>query len=119
MTQTAQAPHAGGAESCKGSFFGLPASGKQPENFSTLNQHFGNLLGVADSADAAPTTQAETVYQEEQKALQKLQAQWAVIRNQDIPRLNGELAKVGKSAVNPDQPASTLPVSTGEGDDEP
>ena len=38
----------GGAES---SFFGLPASGKQPENFSTLNQRFGNLLGVADSAD--------------------------------------------------------------------
>jgi hypothetical protein len=106
----------GGAES---SFFGLPASGKHPENFSTLNQHFGNLLGVADSADAAPTTQAETVYREELEALQKLQAQWVAIRHHDIPRLNGVLAKAGQSAVDPDQPASTLPSSTGEGDDEP
>ena len=72
----------GGAES---SFFGLPASGKQPENFSTLNQHFGSLLAVADSADSAPTAQAETVYREEVEALQKLQAQWTALRNQDIP----------------------------------
>ena len=106
----------GGAES---SFFGLPASGKQPENFSTLNQHFGNLLAVADSADSAPTAQAETVYREEVEALQKLQTQWTAIRNQDIPRLNTELAKSGQATVNPDQPATTLPASTGEGDDEP
>jgi photosystem II stability/assembly factor-like uncharacterized protein len=106
----------GGAES---SFFGLPVSGKQPENFSTLNQHFGNLLGVADSADAAPTTQAETVYREEMEALQKLKTQWASIRNQDIPRLNEQLVKAGQAEVDPDQPASTLPSSTGEGNDEP
>ncbi len=31
-------------------FFGTPPSGKQPENFSTLNQHFSQLLGIADSA---------------------------------------------------------------------
>src|SRR5260370_5456871 len=43
-------------------FFGLPSSGKQPENFSTLNQHFAALLAVADSADAAPTTQASAAY---------------------------------------------------------
>ncbi|HEY2458099.1 MAG TPA: hypothetical protein VGI13_12430, partial [Candidatus Acidoferrum sp.] len=30
-------------------FFGLPPSGKQPENFSTLNQHFSSMLGTADS----------------------------------------------------------------------
>src|SRR5215469_13023183 len=33
-------------------FFGLPPAGKQPENFSTLNQHFSTILAVADSADA-------------------------------------------------------------------
>jgi photosystem II stability/assembly factor-like uncharacterized protein len=106
----------GGAES---SFFGLPASGKQPENFSTLNQRFGGLLGVADSADSAPTTQAESVYREELEALQKLQAQWTAIRNQDIPHLNAGLVKAGHTAIDPDQPASALPTSTGEGDDEP
>src|SRR5260370_25067112 len=42
-------------------FFGLPPSGKQPENLSTLNQHFGGILAVADSADTAPTTQAAAV----------------------------------------------------------
>ena len=38
-------------------FSGVPVSGKKPENFSTLNQRFGQILGIADAADAAPTTQ--------------------------------------------------------------
>jgi len=42
-----------------GTFFGTPPSGKQPENFSTLNQHFGQLLGIADSADARPDDTGE------------------------------------------------------------
>ena len=46
------------------SFYGVPTSGKTPENFSTLNQHFATILAVADSADAAPTTQAEVAYQD-------------------------------------------------------
>ncbi len=90
----------GGAES---SFFGVPKNGKQPENFSTLNQHFGNLLAVADSADARPTTQAQSVYREEQEALQKLQAQWSAIRTQDVAQLNLELQKAGQLPVNPDE----------------
>src|SRR6202035_5780897 len=36
--------------SAESSFFGLPPTAKRPENFSTLNQHFANLLAVADSA---------------------------------------------------------------------
>src|SRR5260370_37811280 len=39
-------------------FFGLPSSGKRPETFSTLDQHFDALLAVADNADAATPTQA-------------------------------------------------------------
>src|SRR6267154_2806553 len=45
-------------------FFGLPPGAKQLENFSSLNQHFGGILSVADSADAAPMTQATAVFQE-------------------------------------------------------
>ena len=97
----------------------MPASGKRPENFSTLNQHFGNLLAVADSADSAPTSQAQSVYHEEVKALQDLEAQWTAIRNQDIPQLNSELVKAGKTPINPDKPASTPAGGDGEGDDEP
>jgi hypothetical protein len=58
--------------SAESSFFGVPASGKRPENFSALNQHFGNLLAVADSADSAPTSQAQSAYREEVNALQNL-----------------------------------------------
>ena len=54
------------------SFFGLPPGAKPPENFSSLNQHFGNILAVADSADAAPTTQATAVYKELERRLEKL-----------------------------------------------
>ena len=74
--------------SAESSFFGVPASGKRPENFSTLNQHFGNLLAVADSADSAPTSQAQSAYHEEVEALKNLETQWAAIRDHDIPQLN-------------------------------
>jgi photosystem II stability/assembly factor-like uncharacterized protein len=106
----------GNAES---SFFGVPATGKRPENFSSLNQHFGNLLAVADSADSAPTSQAQSVYHEELEALQNLEAQWTAIRNHDIPELNSELEKAGKTPINPDKPASAPASGDGEGDDEP
>ncbi|HEV7513850.1 MAG TPA: hypothetical protein VGO27_19295, partial [Candidatus Acidoferrum sp.] len=106
----------GNAES---SFFGVPATGKRPENFSSLNQHFGNLLAVADSADAAPTSQAQSVYHEELEALQNLEAQWTAIRNHDIPELNSELEKAGKTPINPDKPASAPASGDGEGDDAP
>jgi photosystem II stability/assembly factor-like uncharacterized protein len=106
----------GGAQS---SFYGVPSSGKPPENFSTLNQHFGNLLAVADSADAAPTTQAQSVYREESEALQNLQARWRAIREHDVPQLNEELKKNGQLAIDPSALSSTQPAATGEGDDEP
>jgi photosystem II stability/assembly factor-like uncharacterized protein len=101
------------------SFFGLPPSGKRPENFSTLNQHFANLLAVADSADSAPTSQAQSAYREEVEALQTLQTQWIGIRNRDIPQLNSELVKAGKPPIDPDKPASSKAAAESDGDDEP
>ncbi len=100
-------------------FFGLPPSGKQPENLSTLNQHFGGLLAVADSADAAPTTQATAVYKELEEALEKLVARWTKIRQQDIPALNAELSKAGQAPVDPNQHPEGAPSAEADGDDEP
>jgi photosystem II stability/assembly factor-like uncharacterized protein len=105
--------------SAESSFFGVPASGKRPENFSTLNQHFGNLLAVADSADSAPTSQAQSTYHEEVEALKNLETQWAAIRDQDIAQLNAELVKAGKQPINPEKPASSQATNNGDGDDEP
>jgi len=105
--------------SAENNFFGVPASGKHPENFSTLNQHFGNLLAVADSADSAPTSQAQSAYHEEMEALQTLETQWTAIRDQDIAQLNAELVKAGKQPIHPDKPASSQATNNGDGDDEP
>src|SRR6202795_1268057 len=105
--------------SAESSFFGLPASGKRPENFSTLNQHFGNLLAVADSADSAPPSQAQSAYNEEVQALKILEAQWTAIRNRDIPQLNSELVKAGKTPIDPGKPASSKAADESDGDDEP
>jgi photosystem II stability/assembly factor-like uncharacterized protein len=101
------------------SFFGLAPGAKQPENFSTLNQHFGSILAVADSADAAPTTQATAVFKELQDALNQLKARWTKIRQQDIPSLNSELKKVGLAPVDPNKAPASAPSDAADGDDEP
>jgi hypothetical protein len=101
------------------SFFGLPPGAKQPENFSSLNQHFGGILAVADSADATPTTQATAVYKELEEALEKLVGRWAKIREQDIPSLNVELKKAGFAAVDSNRAPDAAPSTDADGDDEP
>jgi photosystem II stability/assembly factor-like uncharacterized protein len=103
----------------KTSFFGLPSRGKSPENFSTLNQHFGSLLAVFDSADAAPTTQATAVYQELEDALHKLATDWKNILQADVPALNSSLKKAGLVEIDPNKPPETRPVAEAGGDDEP
>jgi len=97
----------------------LPPGAKQPENFYSLNQHFGGILAVADSADAAPTTQATAVFKELEEALEKLLARWAKIRQQDIPALNGELKKAGHATVDPNKALEAAPSTDADGDDEP
>jgi photosystem II stability/assembly factor-like uncharacterized protein len=101
------------------SFFGLPPGAKAPENFSSLNQHFGGILSVADSADAAPTTQATAVYKELRDALEKLSARWNKIRQQDIAALNAELKKAGLAPVDPSKSSDGPPSADADGDDEP
>jgi photosystem II stability/assembly factor-like uncharacterized protein len=101
------------------SFFGLPPGTKPPENFSTLNQHFGGILAVADSADAAPTTQATAVYKKLQAALQDLSGRWTKIRDQDIPALNVELKKAGLAVIDPSKVLDAAPTADADGDDEP
>ena len=106
----------GGAES---NFLGLPNSGKQPENLSTLNQHFAGILAVADSADAAPTTQAATVYQELKEALGKLEARWSEINQHDVASLNADLKKANLAVIDPKILLATPPSGGGDGADTP
>jgi hypothetical protein len=99
-------------------FFGLPPSGKQPENLSTLNQHFGGILAVADSADAAPTTQASVVYNELADSLRALVSRWQQLRDFELPSVNAELKKAGLAPVDPNKSSDT-PGADADGDDEP
>ena len=100
-------------------FFGPPQAGKQPENFSTLNQHFSAILGVADSADAAPTTQAEAAYRELENSSTALRKRWSALREREILDLNAQLEKAGLSAIDPKKPLPEKPAGASEGDDEP
>jgi photosystem II stability/assembly factor-like uncharacterized protein len=100
-------------------FFGVALGAKPPENFSTLHQHFGGILAVADSADAVPTTQATAVYKELQAALQDLTGRWTKIREQDIPALNVELKKAGLAVIDPSKAPDAAPSADADSDDEP
>jgi len=101
------------------SFFGLPPSGKQRENLSTLNQHFTAMLAVSESADAAPTTQATTVEQELEEQGGILRKQWSVLRETGIPALNKNLRKAGLPTIDAKKPLSEELGGASDGDDEP
>ena len=101
------------------SFFGLPPSGKQPENLSTLNQHFAAILAIADSADAAPTTQATAVEQGLEQQGGILRKQWSVLRETAIPSLNKNLRKAGLPTIDAKKPPSEELGGASDGDDEP
>ncbi|PYU61123.1 MAG: hypothetical protein DMG55_08760 [Acidobacteria bacterium] len=100
-------------------FFGLPPGAKRPEDFSSLNQHFGGILAVADSADAAPTAQATAVFKELQEDLERLAERWTRIRQQDIPALNADLQRAGLAPVDPNKSPDAAPFADADGDDEP
>jgi photosystem II stability/assembly factor-like uncharacterized protein len=117
---TALAKQAGELEGAsQGAFFGVPPSGKQPENLSTLNQHFGQLLNVVDSADAAPTTQASAVYGELEDALGNLLAKWKKLRESDLPGLNASLKKANLQELDPNKGSVASSSGDSDQDDEP
>jgi photosystem II stability/assembly factor-like uncharacterized protein len=101
----------------QGAFFGLPPNGKQPETLSTLNQHFGQLLTVVDSADAAPTTQASSVYLELEGSVEKLLAEWKTVRD-ELPALNASLTKAHLEPLDLKKQAAA-PSGDAEDNDEP
>jgi photosystem II stability/assembly factor-like uncharacterized protein len=101
------------------SFYGVPAIGKQPENFSTLNQHFATMLAIADSADAAPTTQASAAYQDLEQSETDLRRKWSAIRERDIPDLNKALTRAGLPPIDPTMTLGQELSGASDGDDEP
>ena len=65
-----------------------------------LNSGLNSLLGVVDSADTAPTTQAISTFAEVQQALDQQLSNWQEIKTKDIVATNSELRKAGLSPIN-------------------
>jgi hypothetical protein len=101
------------------SFYGVPGSGKESENFSTLNQHFATMLAVAGSADAAPTTQAIASYRDLERSETDLRKRWSAIRERDIPDLNKALTKAGLPQIDATKALGEELGGASDGDDEP
>ena len=100
-------------------FFGTPSSGKQPENFSTINQHYAVVLAVADSADVAPTTQAVAAYKDLEEQSTAVRKRWSVLRERELFDLNNELKKAGLPTLDPKKPLAQELGGASEADDEP
>jgi len=81
-------------------FLGTPAVAKPKENLSTLNQHYGALLRIADSCDCAPTTQAAALGRELDAARTSLLADWKAAETRDLPALNTLLEKDGLPPIS-------------------
>jgi photosystem II stability/assembly factor-like uncharacterized protein len=87
------------------------------DSFAQLNGQFGQLLGVVDGADAAPTQTAQDTTGDLQRALTALQNQWDDIKARDINALNDQLRRADLPIINL---AATLePEQETAGDDEP
>lgn len=100
-------------------FFGTPLTGKQPENFSTLNQRFGRILAIADSADVAPTPTVEAVARELESALKESSRHWNELKTAPINALNQLLDKEKLAKIDASERGGEVPPSDDDGDDEP
>ena len=100
-------------------FFGTPPTGKQQENLSSLHQHFAQLLAVADSADAAPTTQVTQVFADLSRQFGELTAQWSELKQTSLIQINRELGNSKLPLLDPAKPSGQEIAGAGDSDDEP
>jgi len=78
------------------SFLSTPAG----RSLVRLNAGLNTLLGAVDSADAAPTTQAASTFEEVNKALDEQLVRWDEILKKDLPALNTDLKNAGLRPVD-------------------
>jgi photosystem II stability/assembly factor-like uncharacterized protein len=92
-----------------------PASSQ--DSFAQLNGQFGQLLGVVDGADAAPTQTAQDTFADRQRARAAITSTWDDMRAHAIPALNDQLLRAKLPTINLDKTLEPEPESSG--DDEP
>ncbi len=87
------------------------------DSFAQLNGQFGQLLGVVDGADAAPTQTAQDTTGDLERALTTLQNKWDDVKAHDVPTLNDQLRRANLPILN--LTMSLAPEQETAGDDEP
>ena len=87
-----------------------------------LNVGLNTLLTAVDSADAAPSTQAVSMFSDLKNALDQQLARWEAIKSKDVPELNRKLKRSGLPQLNPELVSTAGDVHGSHdsaGDDEP
>jgi photosystem II stability/assembly factor-like uncharacterized protein len=70
-------------------------------SFTKLNVGLSTLLGIVDSADVAPTTQAVAMFGRLQQALADQTKQWEQFQAQNVANLNANLKRAGATPLDP------------------
>ena len=79
--------------------FGLALPGKEPEPLPKVASALSGLMSIVESADAAPTEDAETASAKWDKAAEKTLAQWADFQNKELANTNTLLEKANLKPV--------------------
>ena len=95
-----------GIEGAEGGFGASYLTGPSGRGLVRLNDALNTLLSVADSADAAPTTQTVSMTADVEKVLGEQLAAWSEIQNKDLPALNATLKLAGVPPLSVSMPAT-------------
>src|SRR5256886_1048984 len=82
-------------------------STSEGRSLTRLNAGLNILLATVDSADAAPTTEAVSTFNDLNKALDQQLARWDKIKTKDVPELNLKLKRSGEPQLNPEAATAT------------
>jgi photosystem II stability/assembly factor-like uncharacterized protein len=88
-----------GSDSGFGGGGGGGRGGRQAPAFAALNRSLGSLASVVDGQDAEPTPAMQSAYEGYCKELTTAAQSWNELIKNDLPGLNGELAKQNVGAL--------------------
>jgi len=94
-------------EGNEGGYGTIFLSTPEGRSLARLNTGLNTLLSAVDSADAAPTTQAVSTFNDLNNALDQQLARWDEIKTKDVPELNLKLKRSGAPQLSPGSTAST------------
>ena len=84
--------------------FGGGPGAAAPTTIGALSAALGQLLGLLQGADVAPTSQTRAAVAERLKTRDSLMARWRALKTTDLERLNAQLTAAGLPAIGSQRP---------------